>query len=196
MQTYLLAFIVSDFEHVEDSINNQRVFGTKYYIENGFADFALEAGVKIIKEIEKYLGVKYRLPKMDQIGIPHFDSGAMENWGLVTYKENLLFVKGKGSVLSNKVDVVTTIAHEFGHQFFGNHVSPKWWTYLWLNEGFATFFQFLVSDLAYPEFNIRETFTEGMHEAFLFDGRPMTYYVQTPQGIQDVFDQISYLKGK
>ena len=195
MQTYLLAFIVSDFKHVEDPINNQRVFGTKYYIENGFADFALEAGIKIIKEMEKYLGVKYSLPKMDQIGIPDFKSGAMENWGLVTYRESRLYVKRTGSV-SDKVGVANIVAHEFGHQFFGNHVSPKWWTYLWLNEGFATFFGYLGSDLAYPEFKIRETLTEGMHEAFLFDGRPMTYYVQTPQGIQDVFDQISYLKGK
>lgn len=84
---------------------------------------------------------------MDQIAIPDFKAGAMENWGLVTYREEALLYNESVHSFKRKVNVFRTISHEFGHQWFGNLVSPKWWSYLWLNEGFATLLEFIGTDL-------------------------------------------------
>lgn len=98
-------------------------------------------------------------------------------------------------------EIATVVGHEFGHQYFGNMVSPAWWSYLWLKEGFARFFEYFAADIAYPELKIRETYTvQKLQNAFDLDSlgssRPMTYYVNTQTEIANVFDNIAYDKGK
>lgn len=107
----------------------------------------LDAGEKILDAIADYVSVEYNLPKMDQVAIPDFNPGAMENWGLVTYREERFFWNESVNTHTYKTALITVIAHEFGHQWFGNLVGPSWWTYIWLNEGFANLFEHIGVDL-------------------------------------------------
>ncbi|XP_031640015.1 aminopeptidase N-like [Contarinia nasturtii] len=198
--TYLIAFIVSDFAFKEKSDQHgfkYRVFVKPHEIET--TNFALADSDKILNAISEYVQVNFTLPKMDQAAIPDFRAGAMENWGLVTYRQELLLFNPSIHSENRKKSIVTTIAHEFGHQWFGNLVSPKWWTYLWLNEGFATLFQFIATNIVHPEWNINEHLvTRNLQPVLKLDARnktrSMTYYVESPRGIQGLFDHISYAK--
>lgn len=123
----------------------------------------------------------------------------MENWGLVTYRLNYLLFDEKADTTSTKHNIVSVIAHEYTHQYFGNLVSPVWWSYLWLNEGFATLYGNLAVTPIYPEFNDNELFVlENLQPAMTADAlgttRPMTYYVETPQAVGRLFDIIAYQK--
>nr|XP_040221257.2 aminopeptidase N-like [Anopheles coluzzii] len=197
MSTYLLAFVVSDFLF--------RVSGTQrvYVRPNAFneATFALEAGVKILKVLDDHLGIPYDtyMPKLDQIAIPDFAAGAMENWGLVTYREQALLFNPAVSTYRGKTNVATTIAHEYAHQWFGNLVSPEWWEYIWLNEGFATLYEFYALDMAYPGQEYWELFNQQVIQyAMGQDGqastRPMNWNAATPGEISALFDRVAYDK--
>lgn len=164
------------------------------------AEYALNITGSILNYYERFFGVEYPLPKMDMIALPDFNAGAMENWGLITYRENaMLHDSYKASVL-NKQRIATVVAHELAHQWFGNLVTPKWWDDLWLNEGFATFVEFLGVDYIEPEWRIHEQFvTEELHDCLKVDSLPSSHQisipVNSPQEINEIFDYISYMKG-
>ena len=127
MSTYLLAFIVGDFEHVESRTKDGtqvRVFTTPG--KKHQAKFALSCAVKTLEFYEKYFDIPYPLPVLDMIAIPDFSSGAMENWGAITYRESALLVDEEHSSVSNKQWVALVIAHELAHQWFGNLVTMEW----------------------------------------------------------------------
>ncbi|XP_019531223.3 aminopeptidase N [Aedes albopictus] len=201
MQPYLLGVIVSDFVAVSAvQYPRQGVFARYNAIRNGEGDFILEAGYKILKVLESYLETDFALPKIYQVAVPDFAAGAMENYGLVTYKEEKFFYDSRSSPMRQKHEIATVVGHEYGHQFFGNMVSPAWWSYLWMKEGFARYFEYLASDMAFPELRIRETYSiQKMQNAFDLDSlgssRPMTFYVNTQSEIANVFDNIAYDKG-
>lgn len=113
-------------------------------------NFAKEVGPKALKFFEEYFNIKYPLPKLDMIAIPDFGSGAMENWGLVTYREVYLLYDPVASSLKSKFRIASVISHELAHQWFGNLVTMKWWTDLWLNEGFATFMAATAVEKLFP----------------------------------------------
>src|SRR3989338_2968670 len=201
MSTYLLAFIVGDFECIESKTKNGilvRVFTTPG--KKHQAKFALKCAVKTLEFYEKYFDIAYPLPVLDMIAIPDFSSGAMENWGAITYRESALLVDENHSSLSNKQWVAIIIAHEIAHQWFGNLVTMKWWTHLWLNEGFASYIEYLAIDHIFPEWDIWTQFVSTeMADAFHLDSlnntHPIEVEVGNPAEISEIFYRVSYSKG-
>lgn len=124
----------------------------------------------------------------------------MENWGIVIYAQNALLYDETTAEIESKHGVGHIIGHEFAHQWFGDHVAPKWWSYLWLNEGFATLYAAHTMSLVYPEYRDIDLFVlSNLQHAMRVDAtgvsRPMTYYVENHRGISNLFDDISYSKG-
>ncbi|MEK7539432.1 MAG: M1 family metallopeptidase [Patescibacteria group bacterium] len=211
MSTYLLAFIVGDFEYLEsptlghstvtsEAQNNVRI---RVYTTPGKkhqAKFALDCAVKTLKFYNEYFGIAYPLPVLDMIAIPDFTSGAMENWGAITYRESALLVDENHSSLLNKQWVALVIAHEIAHQWFGNLVTMEWWTHLWLNEGFASYIEYLAVDKLFPKWDIWTQFSNNelgtaLRLDALFHTHPIEIPVHHPDEIGEIFDEVSYSKG-
>ncbi|KAK1160919.1 aminopeptidase Ey-like [Acipenser oxyrinchus oxyrinchus] len=205
MSTYLLAFIVSDFDFIEDMSGNVliRIWARQKAIAQRQGDYALNVTGPILKYFESYYNTTYPLPKSDQIALPDFNAGAMENWGLVTYRETALLYDPHVSSTSNKERVVTVIAHELAHQWFGNLVTVRWWNDLWLNEGFASYVEYLGADYAEPSWNIKDLMVlNDVHRVFAVDALASSHplssnedEINTPAEISELFDAISYSKG-
>ncbi|XP_034485276.1 aminopeptidase N [Drosophila innubila] len=199
MPSYLVAFIVSEFVSSDGKLNDlpQRVFsrkGTEHEQE-----WALTTGMLVEKRLSGYFGVPFTLPKLDQAAIPDFAAGAMENWGLATYREEYLLYNTENSTVNTQTNIATIEAHEDAHMWFGDLVAIEWWSYLWLKEGFATLFEHLAVDLAYPEWDIFQTFHAASYQSAMIadaspSARPMTYFVEKPSEISLLYDSISYAK--
>ncbi|NXG22890.1 AMPN Aminopeptidase, partial [Grallaria varia] len=205
MSTYLLAFIVSQFDYVQNDTGNVliRIWGRPNAIAEGQGEYALNVTGPILNFFEEHYSTPYPLPKSDQVGLPDFNAGAMENWGLVTYRENSLLFDDKYSSIGNKERVVTVIAHELAHQWFGNLVTLRWWNDLWLNEGFASYVEYLGADSAEPSWNIKDLMVlnevyDVMATDALTTSHPLSFRedeINTPAQISEVFDSIAYSKG-
>lgn len=196
MSTYLLAFIVGEFESIEGK--RVRVFTTPG--KKNQAKFALDVAIKCLDFYEDYFKIPYPLPVMDLIAIPDFAAGAMENWGAITYRESTLLFDEEKSSTANKQWVALVIAHELAHQWFGNLVTMEWWTHLWLNEGFASFIEYLAIDHIFPSWDIWTQFVANeMGEAFSLDALKNTHPIEVsvghPAEISEIFDKVSYAKG-
>lgn len=201
MSSYLLAFIVGHFEHIEETTpEGVRV---RVYVTPGKkkqAKFALKTASRIMSFYHNYFGISYPLPTMDLIAIPDFANGAMENWGAVTYRETALLVDEEHTSLHSKQWVALIIAHELAHQWFGNLVTMKWWTHLWLNEGFASFMEYIAIDKLFPEWHVWTQFVyTEQAKALSLDGmsntHPIEIPVHHPGEISEIFDAVSYSKG-
>uniref|UniRef100_A0A9J8ASV3 Aminopeptidase n=1 Tax=Cyprinus carpio carpio TaxID=630221 RepID=A0A9J8ASV3_CYPCA len=162
------------------------------------AEFALDAAVKLLDFYDDYFDIPYPLPKQDLAAIPDFQSGAMENWGLTTYRESELLFDPHKSSASDKLGITMIIAHELAHQWFGNLVTMQWWNDLWLNEGFAKFMEFVSVNITNPELQV-DYFLEKCFEAMEVDSlsssHPVSTPVENPAQIQEMFDDVSYDKG-
>lgn len=202
MSTYLLAFVIGELQKKSATTHNGvevNVYATLAQPLEGL-DFALEAAVGSIDFFDSYFDTPYPLKKLDHVAVPDFSSGAMENWGLVTYRE-LALITDKNSSVSMKQYVATVIAHETSHQWFGNLVTMKWWDELWLNESFATIMEYIAVDSMYPQWHIWDSF--ATHEAFsalrrdqLSGVQPVQCSVNHPDEITTLFDPaIVYAKG-
>lgn len=201
MSTYLLAFCIGRF-HKKSKTSEKGIKVTTYCTLNHPATcltYANEVAAKSLDFYSEKFG-KYPLEKLDQVAIPDFEAGAMENWGLVTYRESCLLVD-KESTHESREYVSTVIAHELAHQWFGNLVTMKWWDNLWLNESFANMMQYVCVDAIYPRYKIFEDFYTG--ECFMAlsrDSLPGVQAVQQevndPEEIATLFDgAIVYAKG-
>lgn len=160
MSTYLVFFGVGDFETLQDPIDG-RVRVLTLPPSQKYGRFGLEFGRKALAFSEAYYGIPYPLSKLDLIAVPDFAFGAMENWGAITFRENLLLHHPGITSRSGEERICEVIAHEIAHQWFGNLVTPSDWKYLWLNESFATYFGFGVVDHFYPGWGIWQQFLHG-----------------------------------
>ncbi|XP_064358974.1 endoplasmic reticulum aminopeptidase 1-like isoform X1 [Dromaius novaehollandiae] len=200
MSTYLVAFIVSDFKSVS-KITNHGIKISVYTAPDKInqADYALDAAVKLLDFYEDYFSIPYPLPKQDLAAIPDFQSGAMENWGLTTYRESALLYDPEKSSAFSKLLITMTIAHELAHQWFGNLVTMEWWNDLWLNEGFAKFMEFVSVSITHPELRVEDYFLGKCFDAMEVDAlnssHPVSAPVEDPAQILEMFDDLSYEKG-
>ena len=202
MSSYLLAFVAGDLQGVTAKTKNGTlvgVYSTKAHPLSNL-DFSLDIAVRSIEFYEDYYGVKYPIPQSLHIALPDFSAGAMENWGLVTYREVYLVVD-ENSTFASRQQVALVIAHELAHQWFGNLVTMKWWDDLWLNESFANMMEYVCVDAIEPSWNIFEDFQTGGVPAALkrdaTDGVQSVHVeVKHPDEINTLFDgAIVYAKG-
>ncbi|XP_078355734.1 puromycin-sensitive aminopeptidase-like, partial [Oculina patagonica] len=201
MSTYLVAFVVGEFDYVEGKDSDGvtiRVYTAKGKAIQG--KFALEVAKKCLPFYKEYFGIGYLLPKLDLIAIQDFVIGAMENWGLVTYRETCLLIDPKDSSAAAKQYVALVVGHELAHMWFGNLVTVEWWTHLWLKEGFASWIEYLLVDHCFPEFDVwtqfvSTDFASALKLDALCNSHPIEVPVGHPGEIEEIFDTISYNKG-
>ncbi len=197
MSTYLVYIGVGKFRYEYGRYGDKDIILTS--IKDIKSKFPIEVAKGSIGFYEKYFGIEYALPKMHLISVPEFGAGAMENWGAITFREIYLNLDDKSS-FSIMRQSANVIAHEIAHQWFGDLVTMKWWNDLWLNESFATFMQYKVSDSLHPEWNIWGDFlvtrTAGaLRSDSLRGSHPIEVDVKDPDEISQIFDEISYGKG-
>ncbi|KUI66742.1 Aminopeptidase 2, mitochondrial [Cytospora mali] len=201
MSTYLVAFIVGELNYIETKEFRVpvRVYAPPGQdIEHG--RFSLDLAAKTLAFYEKVFGIEFPLPKMDQVAIPDFAQGAMENWGLITYRVVDLLLDEKASGAATKERVAEVVQHELAHQWFGNLVTMDWWEGLWLNEGFATWASWYSCNAFYPEWKVWETFvTDSLQGGLALDSLRSSHPIEVPvkraDEINQIFDAISYMKG-
>uniref|UniRef100_A0A4W4GQZ5 Aminopeptidase n=1 Tax=Electrophorus electricus TaxID=8005 RepID=A0A4W4GQZ5_ELEEL len=205
MSTYLLAFVVSEFDHIAQTDGNVliRIYARREAISAGHGNYSLQITGPILNFFESYYNTRYPLYKSDQIALPDFNAGAMENWGLITYRETALLFDPEVSSSGNKERIATIISHELAHMWFGNLVTLKWWNDLWLNEGFASYVEYLGADHAEPLWNIKDLIVlNDIHRVFAVDALASSHPLSSkeedimkPEQISELFDTISYSKG-
>jgi len=203
MSSYLLAFAIGDLIHKTaktDRGTDVSIWATDVQPADSL-DFALDVAKRSIEFFENYFGVPYPLAKCDHIALPDFSSGAMENWGLITYRERVLLAYPGETAQSTFEQIALVIAHETSHQWFGNLVTMKWWDDLWLNESFANMMEYQAVDSMFPEWKVWDSFVaaEGL-SAMRRDAVAGVQAVKTevhhPDEISSLFDpSIVYAKG-
>jgi Aminopeptidase N len=163
------------------------------------AGYANEVGVFALDWFSDYFGLPYPEQKLDQAAIPDFAQGAMENTGLITYRETLLLLDPAKAAHQERFDVAETIAHEVAHMWFGDLVTMRWWNGIWLNEAFATFMASLCVDALEPGWRAFDTFQATWMTAFEIDclasTRPVEFPVDSPDDASGMFDTLTYTKG-
>lgn len=200
MSTYLLYLGVGEFEFLQGRSGRTlvRIITTRGKREQGRK--ALVFTKQFLAYFEKYFKIAYPLPKLDMIAIPDFASGAMENWGAITFRETVLLYDPRTSSTDTLQHIAEVVAHELAHQWFGNLVTMKWWNDLWLNESFATFMATKAVDRIYPEWDFWDQFlisemTGGLSLDSLKSSHPIDVDVKSPAEVRQIFDEISYNKG-
>ena len=203
MSTYLLAFVIGELQSKTTITKHGTNISTWATIAQPMdaLDYALDVAKRSVEFFEDYFGIPYPLPKLDHVALPDFTSGAMENWGLITYRERLLLAYPGEASQSVREYISMVIAHETSHQWFGNLVTMKWWNDLWLNESFANMMEYQAIDHIFPEWHIWDTFT--MNEGLAALRRDASKGVQAikaevhhPDEINTLFDgSIVYAKG-
>lgn len=203
MSTYLLAFVIGDLISYSGKTKSG-VAVTSWATtaqEKSHLKYSVDEAVKVLEFYEDYFGVKFPLEKCDQVALPDFDSGAMENWGLITYREILLLADPKNRSQTGEQYISLVIAHELSHQWFGNLVTMNWWDDLWLNESFASIMEYVCLDMLHPEWKMWEHFGES--DMLAASSRDVTSNVQAvkspvkhPDELFTLFDPaIVYAKG-
>lgn len=202
MSTYLLAWVIGPLHGISTRNTHGTEVATYCALNQPLSslEFANQTAARALEYFEDTFGIPYPLPKLDQVALPDFEAGAMENWGLVTYRESMMLADPTAT-LDTKHSVALTVTHELSHQWFGDLVTMAWWDDLWLNESFASVIEYFATDALYPEFNIwQDFFTGDCLAALKRDCLPGVQAVQqpvhSPAEISTLFDgAIVYAKG-
>jgi len=200
MSSYLVAFIVGPFEETPARDVDGVPLRIVYPLGKGhLTELALDAGEHALRFFSDYFAIPYPGEKLDMAAIPDFSFGAMENLGLVTYRESALLVDTASASLLEIQRVAEIIAHEIAHMWFGDLVTMEWWEGIWLNEAFATMMQVLCTDAYKPEWKMWVGFGIDRDAALQIDGlhstRPIEYEVISPEDTRGMFDILTYEKG-
>ncbi|CDH16259.1 probable Alanine/arginine aminopeptidase [Zygosaccharomyces bailii ISA1307] len=200
MSTYLVAFIVAELKYVE---NKDFRIPVRCYATPGnehLGQYAADLTAKTLAFFEKAFGIQYPLPKLDNVAVHEFSAGAMENWGLVTYRVVDVLLDKENSTLGRIQRVAEVVQHELAHQWFGNLVTMDWWEGLWLNEGFATWMSWYSCNEFQPDWKVWEEYvTDTLQNALALDSLRSSHPIEVPvrraDEINQIFDAISYSKG-
>ena len=203
MSSYLLAWVVGELQKKTGKTKSGvevNIYATPAQTSESL-DFALDIATRGIEFFDEYFDVPYPLPKSDHVALPDFSSGAMENWGLITYREVALLTDPKTGSLETRQQAALVIAHELSHQWFGNLVTMKWWNDLWLNESFANMMEYICIDALQPDWHIwLDHATYEVIQALRRDSLDGVQAIQSdvnhPDEISTLFDpSIVYAKG-
>jgi aminopeptidase N len=198
MSTYLVALAVGDFECIEGSGDGIPVRVCATPDKKSLLGFALQSATQLLEYYDRYYAIKYPFKKLDIVAVPDFSAGAMENTAAIFYRETLLLADDNASVPVRK-NVVSVLAHEMAHQWFGDVVTMQWWDDIWLNEGFATWMMSKPMKATKPEWNVALDEVSDNQKAMRLDAlrstRPIRMEAATTSEISELFDPIAYEKG-
>jgi len=200
MSSYLVAFVVGPFEASPATSVAGTSLRVIYPIGKGhLIDWATEAAVHALEFFTDYFAIAYPGDKIDLIAIPDFAAGAMENLGLVTFRETELLIDPTSASVPELERVALVVNHELAHMWFGDLVTMDWWEGIWLNEAFATFMESICTDHFRPEWQKWVRFNTSREAAFTVDAqhstRPIEYKVVSPDECMGMFDVLTYIKG-
>ncbi|XP_065673410.1 aminopeptidase A-like isoform X2 [Hydra vulgaris] len=201
MSTYTVCWVVSDYKNIKLITNNGLVIKAwAPYKQLAETEYTLNATAMLLKYFEDYFKIPFLLKKLDIVAIPNFGAGAMENWGLITYRSDKMLINNEISTEIDKQATFLIIAHELVHQWFGNLATMKFWTDAWLKEGFASYISYYGSDQLKPNMEpMKKIFTELMIPAFKLDSfltsHPISTNITNSNEIREIFDTITYNKG-
>ncbi|KAF9276374.1 hypothetical protein BGZ88_001769 [Linnemannia elongata] len=204
MATYLLAWMIGDLEYIEayttGDFSGEPVC-CRLYAPIGLAthgQYSLDLAVKSVEYFSQLFDIPYPLPKLDLVAVPDFSPGAMENWGLITFRTHAVLLD-EHSTNDRQREIAVTVIHEISHQWFGNLVTMDWWSDLWLFEGFATHLAYIVVDELFPAWDVWSEFVTRVQHVLKQDAlrtsHPVEVDVANPSEITQIFDEVSYMKG-
>ena len=200
MSSYLVAIIIGDIASTREDV----VRGVPLRIwalrgKERMGEFALEYTARLLPFYEEYFGTPYHFEKLDQIGVPAFAAGAMENAGLITYRQTALLMEPASASWEAEKWIAAVIAHEFAHMWFGDLVTMRWWDDLWLNEAFASWLSYHAVHTLTPDYNIWDEVQRSKDHVMEVDSLASSHAiyspVETPADAMELFDEITYEKG-
>jgi glutamyl aminopeptidase len=198
MSTYLVAIAVSDFVYRTEMAQcgpqtiESRVFAPPHLLN--WTSIPAKIAAQQISFYCSYFNSPYPLPKEDHFPVWNFNAGAMENWGLITYQWGILLLDPESYDVQQLEDCATVIAHELAHQWFGNIVTAAWWSQLWLNEGFATFVEYIGAERSNPELRLQDQFiTIAQANALDFDADEYAQPVEDYNTVTGNFNNADYV---
>jgi aminopeptidase N/puromycin-sensitive aminopeptidase len=198
MSTYLVAFLVGDFQCTGARVDDVdiRVCATPDKV--ALTPFALDVAKFALHYYDDYFGIHYPLKKLDLVGGPDFEAGAMENFGAITFRESDLLIDPRTAPIAAQRNAALDVTHEMAHQWFGDLVTMQWWDNIWLNEGFATWMEAKPVAAMHPEWNMPEEVASDEQNTLDIDAQPTTRTIRakadTPEEIDQMFDGIAYGK--
>jgi aminopeptidase N/puromycin-sensitive aminopeptidase len=198
MSTYLVAFLVGDFQCTEGESDGVKIRGCATPDKVALTPYSVEIAKYVLHYYNTYFGIPYPLKKLDLIALPDFEAGAMENFGAITYRETDLLIDPSSASVGAKKLVGLVVAHEMAHQWFGDLVTMQWWDNVWLNEGFASWMENKPVEAMHPEWNIDQLVADDEQNTLNLDAQPTTRAIRaradTREEIEQMFDGISYGK--
>jgi aminopeptidase N/puromycin-sensitive aminopeptidase len=198
MSTYLVAFLVGDFQCTSGEQDGVAIRVCATPDKVALTPYGADVAKYVLHYYNDYFGIPYPLKKLDLVALPDFEAGAMENFGAITYRETDLLIDAKTASEDAKETVSVVIAHEMAHQWFGDLVTMQWWDNIWLNEGFASWMEDKPVAAAHPEWNIDQELAASENGTLDLDAQPTTRAIRakadTPDEINQMFDGIAYGK--